>query len=239
MDFKEIPGFPGFKISKEGVVVGPSGKVLKYCHRDGLTSPLVNLQVNKKYTKRTVSQLLHLTWLIDSWKEDLDADEDWQVVDGFENYIITSKGKLFNTNTHNWLQLYNDKSYYFSTSLRKNGKIFTPQIHKLVGRQFLPDYKEGLQIHHINENLPFPEINYVSNLRVGTPKQNTNDMVKKGRNGSLNKYGYTGVRTGNCKSRPYYANVRVNGERIVTPSFATAKEAGEAYLALRMKLKGY
>jgi hypothetical protein len=54
-------------------------------------------------------------------------------------------------------------------------------VYQLVGRNFLNDYKNGMQILHKNENLNYPNINFLDNLYVGTQKDNIIDKNIKNR----------------------------------------------------------
>ena len=185
---------------------------------------------------RTVHSLLAETWFVDAWKNELQPGEEWKVVSGYDNYIITSQGRIWSKVRNQWMVVSNSDDYYWRVGLSKNGKTTPKLIHTLVGRHFLPDYKEGLQIHHHNEELPFPGINFVGNLWAGTPVENTNDMMIKDRSNKSNKYGFMGVgHNGNT----YNYKLCFEGKVINASGFATAEEAGKAYLAKRMELKGY
>ena len=230
MDYKDIPFYPGYKISKEGEVIGKMGKPLRpYRGR-------VCLSREKKYLKRTLKSLLAETWFIDDWKNQLETGEEWKVIDGFDDYIITSKGRVWSKIIIDWMTPQNVERYYWKIALRRNGRAYSRKITTLVGRHFLPDYQQGLDILHKNEKLPFPEINWVDNLWVGTTQSNVDDMHLKERYSGYNQYGYVGVtHTGSN----FGYNLHCFGKRISMSGFATALEAHEAYLAKRMEIKGF
>ena len=234
MIYKEIPSAPGYKISKDGEVIGKMGKPL----RPGCGQ--INIRRDGRTFKRTIKSLLSETWVIDGWKQELEPDEEWKVVNGFDDYIITSKGRVWSKINNRWLTATRESKYYWKVSLKRNKKSYTPNIHMLVGRHFLPEYKEGLNILHDNEELPFPQINYVDNLWAGTPLENSNDMLDKGRwvNGKSNKYQYPGVSQSKGSATFRYSLCN-KGKRITVCGFSTALEAHEAYLAKRMEIKGY
>ena len=71
--------------------------------------------------------------------------------------------------------------YTWEIKLWKDGKNHSTHIHTLVGRHFCEDYKQGLFILHKDETLPYPQINYLPNLFVGTQKDNVDDKFAKGR----------------------------------------------------------
>ena len=49
-----------------------------------------------------------------------------------------------------------------------------------MGRNFLP-WKDGLFVLHKKETLPYPQINYLNNLWIGTKKDNSIDREEKNR----------------------------------------------------------
>ena len=81
-----------------------------------------------------------------------------------------------------WITPQKIHSHYWGVYLRSGeGKRNCHALHTLVGRHFLPDYEEGMDICHHDETLPYPEINYSYNLWAGTRKNNQRDMIQKGR----------------------------------------------------------
>ncbi len=61
---------------------------------------------------------------------------------------------------------------YWEVSLRIDNKKNTRwKVHRLVGKAFVPDYFEGAQINHKDEN---PKNNNADNLEWCTPKYNSN-----------------------------------------------------------------
>ena len=234
MDYKEIPSFPRYKISKEGEVISKNNRILA---KKGKLKNQVHLRNGKVFTV-AIKRLLAETWFIDDWMNQLDPDEDWKEIDGYNDYIITSKGKVWSKKSLIWLQPCASHLYYWAVNLSKNGKATGYNIHMLVGRHFLPDYKEGLDILHYDEELSYPQINYVGNLWCGTNDDNIRDKVKKGRQGKTNKTGYRCVgRTSGANT--FYFITKHNGKSIYKGGFATPLEAHEAYLAKRMEIKGY
>ncbi len=238
MIYKDIPSFPGYKISKEGVVIGKRGNKLEDRSVGGETTCVI-LRINGKRVRRTLHSLLLETWCVEVWKKDLEPDEEWKVINGYDDYIITTKGRVWSKKTSRWMKPTPvSGTYYWTTGLRKNNKNHTTKIHMIVGRNFLPDYKEGLDILHREEELPFPEINYVDNLWVGTDIENHYDRAKKGRCNRENKFGYMGVKQ-HTDSKYFSYQIGYKGKLYTKGGFLTALEAHKAYLAKRMELKGY
>lgn len=110
-------------------------------------------------------------------------------IDGFDDYLITSDGKVFSTRRKKPIQLkpqrasQSKKKYlqvrlfnehtYSKTKVDKKGnpkqvgKLF--YIHRLVYENFIGEIAEGLTIDHIDENT---NNNSVNNLQVITQRQN-------------------------------------------------------------------
>lgn len=57
------------------------------------------------------------------------------------------------------------------TALHKNGVKKYPVVARLVYETFVGDIPENMQVNHIDEN---PSNNFVENLNIMTPKQNSN-----------------------------------------------------------------
>ena len=96
------------------------------------------------------------------------------------DYSITPEGQVWSHKRNKWLSIFPKKHYYHAVKLSHNGVSKQLLIHTLVGRTFLP-YVEGAKILHRDETLPFPDIHYLSNLWVGSMKDNSEDMVAKNR----------------------------------------------------------
>ena len=112
----------------------------------------------------------------------LDDNEECKELKDYPGYFITTKGRVWSNvkGKGRWLSQYKQGKYYWGVMIGgKSGG--NKLIHQLVGRNFLPSYRDGLHILHINEELSFPEINYVINLRVGTSKDNIIDKNLKNR----------------------------------------------------------
>lgn len=108
--------------------------------------------------------------------------EVWKDIEGCNGfYQISSLGRI--------------KSFYFGGTIRrqkvKKGRYLcitllnyrgfirkTVNIQRLVGRAFLENYDDSLEIDHIDGD---PQNNTVSNLRCVTRKENINNPITKGR----------------------------------------------------------
>ena len=128
--------------------------------------------------------------------EQLTPIPDWP------GYSITPCGKVWSHKSNKWLTAFphTGHAYYYMVKLyrptggpRGTGRQ-NRHIHTLVGRTYLP-YIPGAYICHRDETLPFPDINHVSNLFIGSFKDNSEDAITKGRllTGQewLDKWGHT------------------------------------------------
>ena len=128
-------------------------------------------------TKKVSPSTLMRTFFPYEWIKDLDDDEEVRPIKGHPDFFITTKGKVFSWRSYSWLQPHPQLPYYWSVGLGKKRRL----VHQLVGRNFFPEWKEGLWVLHKDEELPFPEINFLSNLWVGTQEDNERDKRDKGR----------------------------------------------------------
>ena len=96
-------------------------------------------------------------------------------------YNITNYGRVWSTITNKFLSPCKERNYHKVSLKDATGKRRMRHVHILVGRLYLPDYKEGMNILHIDETLA-PEYRHrVANLRCGTQAQNIKEMYDKGR----------------------------------------------------------
>ncbi len=185
MTYITIPSFTNYSISKDGVIKNKRGRILKSYFRSGYE--VIALSKKGKQSTVRIHNLLSETWNKDQWIDQLKPNEEWKYIKGYENYIITSLGRVWSIKRNRWLSTPLIPPYYQNVTLCKDGIWNSCKLHTLVGRHFLKDYKDGLLILHDNEELPIPEVNHLSNLWVGTYKENVDDMYQKGRGGNIKK----------------------------------------------------
>ena len=176
--WKPVKGYPKYLVSNLGNVrtMGIRPRILKPDKIDRVT--LTNTEGKSTFSR---SRLLRENWKYEFIKY-LD-DEECKEIRNSPGYYITNKGRVFSLETYSFQTpcLTNKNSYYYSVRYGPRNKTPKTPLHTLVGRHFLPEYKEGLWILHKDEELPFPEINWVDNLFVGTPTDNNKDTIQKGR----------------------------------------------------------
>jgi hypothetical protein len=98
-------------------------------------------------------------------------------VDSAPQFLISNRGRLYNTKTKRFRKATHKKGTYYYIFGNVNGR--THDVHRLVGTHYLPH--TGGAVLHIDENLPYPDICCVDNLRVGSFSDNTRDAFDKGR----------------------------------------------------------
>lgn len=169
-EWKEIKDWEHYLVSNLGRVKNTRTGDIRQ------STQMALIDENRRRKIVSTSYLMRNYWKYE-WIKELDDDEEAKPVKGHPNYFITNKGRVFGLFHYKWLKPHNTRKYYYS--LVMDG--VKHKIHRLVGTHFLPDYVDGKFILHKDETLPFPQINYVSNLFVGTAKDNTQDMMRKER----------------------------------------------------------
>jgi len=115
------------------------------------------------------------------WIKDLIDGEEVKPIKNRQGYFITNKGRVFSTKSNKWLKSYKDGHYYWGVCLGRGPGRNSFRIHALVGKHFIPEWREGLDVCHKDETLPFPQVNFVENLWVGTRGENLQDAYDKKR----------------------------------------------------------
>ncbi len=111
---------------------------------------------------------------------------------------------------------------YLLVALCKDGKQKSKKVHRLLAEAFLPDYSEELDVDHIDRDRAN---NCLSNLRMVTRSQNMFNQDCKGY--SFKK---------NLKTKPWQAQIHVDGKQHHLGYFATKEEARQAYLKAKETL---
>lgn len=117
--------------------------------------------------------------------------EMWLPVSGFPGYEVSDHGRVRSLDrvvphpTGGKLTLrgrvFSPKrrsGSHLSVTLRRNGKGYDRQVHRLVARAFIGPIPDGAHVLHWNDD---PADNRVSNLRFGNDSDNAFDKVRNGR----------------------------------------------------------
>lgn len=147
--------------------------------------------------------------------------EEWKVITGYPNYIVSSEGRVKNTKTGRILKSGKHTHGYKLVVLSKNCKTKTFTIHRLVALEFIPNTENKKCVDHIDGN---PSNNVVSNLRWATVAEN----MQNSKIGKNNTSRFKGV-VYHKAIKKYQANIRIDGKRKYLGLFQTAEEAGKAY----------
>lgn len=139
-------------------------------------------------------------------------EEIWKPIDGYENYQVSSMGKVKNITTGKMLKGHSNGRGYLHVVLYNNEhKGKTIMIHRLVAKAFIPNPENLPQVNHIDE---CKENNCVDNLEWCTSEYNINHGTHNRRTG-LN----------NPNRKPIYS-VTQSGE---VTYFESAREAEKYY----------
>lgn len=98
--------------------------------------------------------------------------EIWKTVVDFEDYKISSLGRIKNTRDE-IIKPWNDSHGYEDIKLYKNKKSFHRKIHRLVAEAFIPNPENKPQVNHIDGDATN---NNSENLEWVTAKENINHL---------------------------------------------------------------
>lgn len=104
-------------------------------------------------------------------------DELWGLIPGYSNYYISTKGRVWNSNSGKFLKPCIDTHGYLYVQLCSNGERRHSSIHRLITEQFIPNPYNYPVVRHLDDN---PLNNDVKNLAWGTQSDNIEDGIKNG-----------------------------------------------------------
>lgn len=99
------------------------------------------------------------------------VEEIWRPVVGYENYEVSSLGRVRNFKTEQIRTLEKTRNGYLRVTLKINCIQYHKLVHRLVAEAFIPNPYNLPQINHINEN---KLDNRVENLEWCNAKYNAN-----------------------------------------------------------------
>lgn len=148
--------------------------------------------------------------------------ERWEKIEGYDNYSVSTFGKVRNDKTKKILKKLIDSSTgYYIVRLCKDGKAKTSRIHKLVAKAFFKNPQNKECVDHIDRN---KLNNHFLNLRFATNSENGMNRSKQKNNTS----GYIGV-VFDKKNNKYTAQYKLNGKMKHIGRYVTAEQASKAY----------
>ena len=143
----------------------------------------------------------------------------------FDCYIINEDGNIFSRYWNKQLTgCYEKDGYTFVKLKLKNGQYGQFRLHRVVWVFFNGEIPDGLQIDHI---IPIRNggTNALSNLRLVTPKENTNNPISLS-NMSKSQKGHKPTCQKNGKLSKPVIRIKSNSEVIEYPSAAEAGRNG-------------
>lgn len=108
----------------------------------------------------------------------MEQTEVWLPIKGYSLYQVSNYGRVKNIKTNRLLKIVRDNRGYGVVMLYESGIGKQYLLSRLVAQEFLPNDDNKPFVCHIDDN---PMNNRVDNLFWGTPKENMQDCLKKGR----------------------------------------------------------
>lgn len=178
--------------------------------------------------------------------EQIEAIPEWLPIEGFPKYEVNCReGLVRNVRTLRVLKANDNGNGYPFGVLSKDGKKFPKNVHRIVANAAFAYYgiqTDGLLVMHLDEERHNPMI---SNLALGTNKENLNFPKAKQRYSQANKGKRRSAET--IKKLSKRVGAYENGRLIMT--FESTQEAGrngfsqgcvsECCLGNRKNHKGY
>lgn len=102
--------------------------------------------------------------------------ESWRPVDNFDNYLVSTEGRVQNRTTGRILRDTNNNGYRAVVLINEDGR-FTKKVHRLVAQTFIGDIPLGYDVAHIDND---KENNHVENLEIITHGDNIRNAHRDG-----------------------------------------------------------
>lgn len=90
-------------------------------------------------------------------------------IPGYEQYLVTTWGRVYNTETKQFLKPYLHHKGYLRVDLYKGNERRHFKVHRLVAAAFIPNPEGKPQVNHIDGN---KQNNSITNLEWVTNKEN-------------------------------------------------------------------
>ena len=95
-------------------------------------------------------------------------EELWKPIENFENYEVSTLGRVKNTTTYRMMKL-NSKGGYLCISLVNTFRQNAFKVHRLVALAFIQNPKNKTDVNHMDKN---KHNNNISNLEWNTRAEN-------------------------------------------------------------------
>ena len=170
------------------------------------------------------------TQINDNVKVIYSKHEVWRTIKDYDNYSVSSFGRVRNDDTDYILKHSKNSEGYYHVELYKKKKVKTYTNHRLVGINFLSNHDNKPKVDHIDKN---KTNNNIINLRFATVSQNGFNQGKQ----KNNKSGFKGV-SFNKANQKYVAQIQIEGKSKHLGCFITAIDASQAYETYAKKHHG-
>jgi hypothetical protein len=145
--------------------------------------------------------------------------EEYEIIDGYENYEVSNLGNVRNVKTGKILKPRVNCNGYKQIGLHGIKSKTTP-LHRLISLAFIDNPENKPCIDHIDNNRTN---NNISNLRWATLGENShNSNIRKSNTSGVKGVGF------NKASNKWRARITVDGIKIHLGSYDTKEEAQEA-----------
>ena len=146
--------------------------------------------------------------------------EVFRSIENYDNYAVSSFGRVKNVRTGIILKARNDKDCYLRVNLYEDAIRKTHQVHRLVANAFIDNPDDKLCVDHKDND---KTNNHISNLRFATSKENSQNRKLSSNNTSNIK----GI-SFNKKAKKWHAQIMIDGISIHIGLFANLEDAKTA-----------
>lgn len=80
------------------------------------------------------------------------TSELWTPIEGFENYAISTHGRVLSSYKEDFKVLHIGNSGYYQVQLYRNNKLYNKYVHRLVAKAFIPNPENLTTVNHKNSN---------------------------------------------------------------------------------------
>ena len=156
--------------------------------------------------------------------------EEWKPILNYDNYEISTAGRVKNKIKDKYLNTYISTSGYKYVQLCLNKKRSNKMIHRLIAEAFIENPNNYKLVDHIDcDKLN----NNILNLRWCNDQQNSSNKKISNKN----KSGYKGVYFSN-HAKKWCAQIKYNNKKIHIGYFIDIIDAAKAYNNKSLELNG-
>ena len=150
--------------------------------------------------------------------------EIWKEINGYENYLVSSEGRVFSKYKKGVIAQEETKYGYLNVTLYKNGNGKTRKVHRFVAEAFIDNPDNKPQVNHIDGN---KKNNNVSNLEWVTAAENMKHACK------------TGLYTSESARKGYKTRLKKYGQKYLSEKMSKAAKKADAKKGYKTRLGKY